>query len=472
MELPVLTQIRREEEALPSDDPALTPDEVQLRVDAFRTRLEGEGCDCGVVYGDRENFANLYYLTGHDPRFEEAVLVVPSGGPIHLIVGNEGEDYSRWAALTPDVVLAQSLSLPGQDRDAAPNLSKALSRAGVRPGTRVGLVGWKCFLPTELDGARGADTPPYFAAPQYVCAALQEAATTKGSIVDVTDHLIDPDHGLRAVKSAREIVRAEYRAARASHYVREALDAADVGVSEHDLIRAMDLDGEPLTCHPMAVSGAPADYVSLRSPTTRRLEQGDPVFVAIGLRGGLTARTGVVLTSDQLFQQGHSLYQAHFEELVRPYYCLTKRWYESIRVGVSAGEVYDAVEALLRDMPFELALNPGHLTGPEEWLHSPFFAGSRTKLRTGMVIQCDMIPVGRWPTFTANAEDTLALADAAAREEITLAYPAFAERVKRRRAFMEEKLGIKLHEDVLPLASYPALFTPYLLSPEVGLSFA
>ena len=29
-----------------------------------------------VVYGDREHFANLAYLTGFDPRFEEAVLIV------------------------------------------------------------------------------------------------------------------------------------------------------------------------------------------------------------------------------------------------------------------------------------------------------------------------------------------------------------------------------------------------------------
>ena len=27
-----------------------------------------------MVYGDREHFANLAFLTGFDPRFEEAIL--------------------------------------------------------------------------------------------------------------------------------------------------------------------------------------------------------------------------------------------------------------------------------------------------------------------------------------------------------------------------------------------------------------
>ena len=33
-----------------------------------------------VVYADREHSANLSYLTGFDPRFEEAVLIVGRDG--------------------------------------------------------------------------------------------------------------------------------------------------------------------------------------------------------------------------------------------------------------------------------------------------------------------------------------------------------------------------------------------------------
>ena len=42
-----------------------------------------------VVWGDREHSANLAYLTGFDPRFEEALLIVGTSGDPALLVGNE-----------------------------------------------------------------------------------------------------------------------------------------------------------------------------------------------------------------------------------------------------------------------------------------------------------------------------------------------------------------------------------------------
>ena len=42
-----------------------------------------------VVYADREHSANLAYLTGFDPRFEEALLIVGPAGDPTLLVGNE-----------------------------------------------------------------------------------------------------------------------------------------------------------------------------------------------------------------------------------------------------------------------------------------------------------------------------------------------------------------------------------------------
>ena len=42
----------------------------------------------------REHFANLAYLTGFDPRFEEAVLILGSDSQtLLLVVGNECESY-------------------------------------------------------------------------------------------------------------------------------------------------------------------------------------------------------------------------------------------------------------------------------------------------------------------------------------------------------------------------------------------
>ena len=82
--------------------PQPTLAEFEARLEAARAAMERSRLTHLVVYGDREHFANLAYLTGFDPRFEEALLVLPSEGAPLLIVGNECEGYlpisPLWAA--------------------------------------------------------------------------------------------------------------------------------------------------------------------------------------------------------------------------------------------------------------------------------------------------------------------------------------------------------------------------------------
>jgi hypothetical protein len=56
-------------------------------------RLRAERQDALVVYADREHCANVAYLTGFDPRFEEALLLLSSEGRRKLLVGNECLGY-------------------------------------------------------------------------------------------------------------------------------------------------------------------------------------------------------------------------------------------------------------------------------------------------------------------------------------------------------------------------------------------
>ena len=100
----------------------------------FEPRMEARGYDHLVVWGDREHSANLAYLTGFDPRFEEAVL----------IVGDDGRsgDPRRQRVLRPGGrrrcrcgrVRFQDLSLPGQPRDDSRPLAEILARRGHRAG--------------------------------------------------------------------------------------------------------------------------------------------------------------------------------------------------------------------------------------------------------------------------------------------------------------------------------------------------
>ena len=83
-------------------------------------RASAAGYDALLVYGDREHFANLAYLTGYDPRFEEALLVLLPGRKPALLLGNEGMAYSGVSPVEIERVLYQSFSLLGSRAALAP----------------------------------------------------------------------------------------------------------------------------------------------------------------------------------------------------------------------------------------------------------------------------------------------------------------------------------------------------------------
>ena len=70
-----------------------------------------------VVYADREHAANLHWLTGFDPRFEEAVLLLTEAEAL-LLAGNECLAYTVVSPLVAAgkvrTGLCASLSLPSQ----------------------------------------------------------------------------------------------------------------------------------------------------------------------------------------------------------------------------------------------------------------------------------------------------------------------------------------------------------------------
>src|SRR5438128_1543673 len=71
---------------LPREEPTIPAATYETRVAAARQRAADAGYDVLIVYADREHFANLAYLTGFDPRFEEALLILAPGHPPTLLV--------------------------------------------------------------------------------------------------------------------------------------------------------------------------------------------------------------------------------------------------------------------------------------------------------------------------------------------------------------------------------------------------
>src|SRR5271168_1169931 len=82
------TEIALPEFGLPREQPVIPAATYEARIAAARQRSAAAGYDVLLVYADREHFANLAYLTGFDPRFEEALLILTQDRAT-LLVGNE-----------------------------------------------------------------------------------------------------------------------------------------------------------------------------------------------------------------------------------------------------------------------------------------------------------------------------------------------------------------------------------------------
>lgn len=438
-----------------AEEPTIPRAEYACRLASLRQRARQRGLDAVVIYGDREHFANLTYVTGYDPRFEEALLVIAGEQPT-LLVGNEGLGYAAVCRIPARVVLYQSLSLLGQPRDRIRPLADLLGEAGLKAGMRIGVAGWKYY------DERETATPALWSeAPSFIVDTLRDMAGDRERVVNATEIFMNPADGLRALNSADQLANFEYAACHASTALRNVLFGIRPGMSEQAAARLMDYSGMPLSCHLM-LSGGEMARLGLPSPSSRILRRGDPVTMAMGLWGSLIARAGfLVAGADEL----PAAIRDYVDWLVKPYFTGIVEWYEALAIGATGGDLYAAIHRHLGEPRFGVGLNPGHLIHLDEWVHSPVYAGSTIPLRSGMAIQCDVIPATGGPYFTTNIEDTIALADQPLRAELAARYPGLWQRVQQRRMFMEEVLGIRLRPEVLPFSNIPAYLPPFWLSP-------
>jgi len=438
-------------------EPVLPESIYEARLERLRARASAAGFDVIVVYADREHSANLSYLTGFDPRFEEAILIVGEAADPAILVGNECEGLAAAAPLPMRPRLFQELSLPSQPRDRSATVSDLLAAEGIRAGTRVGLVGWKTYAdPAASD------------VPAYIVDELRALVGPGGGVRNATGLLIDPADGLRVTNEVEQLVAFEYAACRTSGGVRRLLFGLKPGMTEREAVRLLDWNGMPLSCHLMLTAGPRAAY-GLLSPTDRVIERGDPLTVAFGVWGALNCRAGfVVEAAAELPAQ----IQDYVERLVAPYFEAIAAWYGALRIGARGGTLWRIVHERLGDPFFGVKLNPGHQIHLDEWVNSPIWRDSPVELRSGMYLQVDVIPATGSPYFTTNIEDGVALADEALRAELAGRFPDVWARIEARRRFMAEGLGIELHPDVLPFSNLPAYLPPLLLRPDRAMTLA
>jgi Xaa-Pro aminopeptidase len=444
---------------LPAEQPTVPAETYLDRTAAAEKAAATAGLDALIVYADREHFANLSYLTGYDPRFEEALLLLVPGRAPTLLVGNEGAAYAKVVPPAVEVLLYQSLSLVGQDRSASPPLADILRGAGIGGGgaTRPGIAGWKYFGPA--DTTRPAE---WIDAPAFLVDELRALGCRP---VNATGLFTEPGRGLRLVNDNDQLACFEFAAAHGSESMRRLLYGVRPGLTELEAFALYRPIGLPYSYHPVLLSGERA-ALGLASASGRVLRPGDPVSASLGYWGSNIARGGFLAESARDLPGAARDY---VERLVAPYFACAAEWYETVGIGVTGGQLYDLVKRRLGDPFFGVHLNPGHFIHLDEWPSSPVYPGSDVVLRSGMALQLDIIPATGTVYHTTNIEDGIALADEAARDDLAARYPGLWQRVTARRRFMAEVLGIRLRPEVLPLSNLAGYLPPYWLSPHLAM---
>ncbi len=441
----------------PSVEPLLPASLYERRLERLRARMDERGYDHLVVWGDREHSANLAYLTGFDPRFEEAVLVVGTSGEPALLLGNECFGLGEVAPLAVRPVRFQDLSLPDQPRDASAPLGEILRAEGIGPCRRVGVVGWKTYASRDT-----------IEVPAFLVDELRRATGPAGLVENATDLLIDAASGLRVVNEVEQLAAFEWAACQTSSAVHRVLTGLQPGMTEREAAQLLGWNGTPLSCHLMLTAGPRARH-GLLSPGDRPIGRGDPFTIAFGIWGALNCRAGFVVEDASELPEEISDY---VERLVGPYFTAVAEWYGALHVGQVGGVLHEIVDRHLGDAFFGVSLNPGHYLHLDEWVSSPVRRGSSVELPSGCALQCDIIPATGTPYFTTNVEDGVALADESLRAAFAATYPEAWARIGIRRHFMSEALGIDLHPDVLPLSNIAGLLPPFLLRPGFAMTVA
>jgi Xaa-Pro aminopeptidase len=454
-----LNEIQLPEFGIPNQEPIIPPETYLSRIQFLREKAKEIGFDALVVYGDREHYANIAWLTGFDPRFEEVLLIIDirkDGKPV-LVLGNEGLGYADNTPIKRNlkVTLYQSFSLVSQPRGDSQPLKQILRSGGVKQGVLVGVAGWKYYTKEDMD-----ESEKTLEIPSYIADTIRRCAG-KDNIFNANKLLIHPTDGIRAVNDVDQLARFEFIATHTSQALRDVIFNLLPGMTEYDAVRLMRLNGLPLSCHLM-LSAGPRAAMGLPSPTSRVIERGDPFTMAYGAWGGLCARAGFVVESEKELPKA---IRDYVPKLVAPYFEAVAEWYRKLRIGATGGDLFKAIHDRIGEPFFGVHLNPGHLTSLEEWLSSLNYENSKEKIASGMAIQVDVIPNTGTKYFTTNIEDTLAVADAGLQEQFKEIYPEAWARIQMRRDFMANQLGISLAPEILPFSNIPAYLSPYLLTP-------
>ena len=437
---------------LPKVQPELPDYVYENRLKNTVERMLSHGLDYLIIYADREHYGNFEYLTGFGPRFEEALLVIDGHGKSFQLLGNECIGMCKHSKISTEGILYQALSLPNQPINDNRKLRTILDSIGINGSHKLGLVGWKLLYP-DFGSINDFDVP------SFIVDEIR-SMVAKDAIINVTDLFIHPDYGLRVFNTADDIAYFEFGAAYASDAVQQMLRYAQTGLNEIEISQRSTSGSLPTSLFPKVLAGERID-LNMVSPTTNELKLGDRFQVSMGLIGGQSNRRGFAVYSESDLPYESKDY---LDKIAKPYFATMANWYETMGIDISGGEIYAMVESNYPKKDYGWFLNPGHLISTEEWMSSPIYEGSEIAIKSGMILQMDIIPFVDKIYAAPNCEDGIAIADKELRMELAMKYPEVYERIQKRKKFMAEVLNIQLKPEVLPLSNITGLYRPFMLN--------
>lgn len=437
--------------------PVMLSDEtMQNRKARLLEKMQRDGFDAVVVYADLEHGSNFEYLCGFLPRFEEALLVLHADGKAFMVLGNENLNKAEKARIEAVPIHMPHFSLPNQPMQTEKSVAQILASCELEKAEKIGLIGWKNFTSQVEDNHLLFDLPYFLVeALKTVC---QKAQFTNAA------YLLIGENGVRTTNNANEFAHYEYGAALAGNCILKTMDRLEVGKTEMEMAETLAADGQRHSVVTIMATGARFEKANLY-PGNKQIQCGDKISITTGFKGGLQSRAGyAVECAEQLPEKE----QEYLTAVAIPYFQAVKTWLETIKIGINGNDLYEAIETVLPKKAYGWTLNPGHLCADEEWMSSPIYPQSKEALQSGMLFQIDIIPsVNGYGGV--SCESGILLADEELRKEIAREYPAVWERIVKRRAYMQEVLGIHIHEDVLPTSMATAYLRPYLLKKEMAL---
>lgn len=412
---------------------------MQERKHKIITSMDKEGYDYLVIYCDLEHGGNFEYLTGFVTRFEESLLVF-GREKAYLIAGNENVNMAAISRIPMESILYPDFSLPDQPFKGTVKLEEIFEKIGLKD-KKIGLVGWKLF-----------EDDSYFDVPFWIVEGLKKVTNC---LKNATGIFIDPEFGARTINNANEVAHYEYGAALASVGILKALKGVREEISETELGTLLNHHGQREVVVSIAAAGKRFENAVIY-PTEKKLKRGDTLSLTVGYKGGLQSRAGLVAED---VSEG----KAYLEDLAIPYFKAIVTWLENIKIGMTGDALYQLIDEVLPKENYNWVLNPGHLCGDEEWLSSPVYSGSRALLKSGMILQFDIIPSLKG-YGKVSCEGGIVLADSELRRSIRQNYPLKYEAFMKRREYMQNVLGIQISDDVLPMGNAAAFYNPLMLS--------